>query len=135
MDKVEEFIRLLYAVSESSLGAQRLNKFRKSTDDDLRKLPPSREALLQLTKRACYQARYLWQECESDLNLPDPKVWGWTFNEDRGLIPSWLTVTSTIDLEKSENVRDASVQMLVSVVKECVDVTRFVNRKRKKGRK
>ena len=100
MDKIEEFIRLLYAVSESSLGAERLNKFQKSTDDDLRKLPPSREALLQHTKRACYQAGYLWQESESDLDLPDPKLWGWTFNEDRGLIPCWLTATSTIDLEK-----------------------------------
>ena len=72
MDTVEEFIRLLCAVSESSLGAERLNKFQKSTDDDLRKLPPSSEALLQHTKRACYQAGYLWQECESDLDLPDP---------------------------------------------------------------
>ena len=77
-----------------------LNKFQKSTDDDLRKLPPSREALLQHTKRACYQAGYLWQECESDLDHPDPKLWGWTFNEDHGLIPCWLTATSPIDLDK-----------------------------------
>ena len=53
MDKIEEFIRLLYSVSETSLGADRLKKFQKSTDDDLRKLPPSREALLQHTKRGC----------------------------------------------------------------------------------
>ena len=100
MDKIEEFIRLLYAVSESSLGAERLSKFQKSTDDDLRKLPPSRDALLQHTKRACYQAGYLWQESESDMDLPDPKLWGWTFDENRGLIPCWLTGTSSIDLER-----------------------------------
>ena len=49
---------------------------------------------------AKYQAGYLWQESESDLDLPDPKLWGWTFDENRGLIPCWLTATSTIDLEK-----------------------------------
>ena len=47
MDTIEEFIRLLYGASENSLGAERLHKFRKSTDDDLMKLPSSREALLQ----------------------------------------------------------------------------------------
>ena len=42
MDTIEEFIRLLYGASENSLGAERFHKFRKSTDDDLRKLPSSR---------------------------------------------------------------------------------------------
>ena len=39
MDTVEEFIRLLNGASEDFLGAERLHKFRKSTDDDPRKLP------------------------------------------------------------------------------------------------
>ncbi len=100
MDKIEEFIRVLYTVSETSLGADRLKKIMKSTNDDLRKLPPSREALLQHTKRSCYQAGYIWQECVSDLVLPDPKLWGWLFDEIQGLIPCWLSVLSSIDLEK-----------------------------------
>ena len=99
MDKIEEFIRLLYSVSETSLGADRLKKFQKSTDDDLRKLPPSREALLQHTKRACYQAGYIWQECLEDLPLPDPKLWGWHFDEVQGLIPLWLSALSPVDIE------------------------------------
>ena len=37
MDKVEEFIRLLYAVFESSLGVERFDKFQNSTYRDLRK--------------------------------------------------------------------------------------------------
>ena len=100
MDKVEEFIRLLYAVSETSLAADRLKKFQKSTDDDLRKLPPSKEALLQHTKRSCYQAGYIWQECLADLQLPDPKSWGWLFDKIQGLIPCWLSALSSIDIEK-----------------------------------
>ena len=90
MDK--EFIRLFYSVTEPSLGADRMKKFQKSTDVDLRKLPPSREAILQHTKRACYQAGCIWQECLEDLPLPDPKFWGWHFNEVQELI-------STVDIE------------------------------------
>ena len=64
LKKIEEFVCLVYGVSEkNSLGAHRLSKFQKSTDDDLRKLPPSREALWQHVKRSCYQAGYVWQEC------------------------------------------------------------------------
>ena len=44
MDKIEKFI---LRVSETSLGTERMNKFMKSTNDDLRKLPPSRGALFQ----------------------------------------------------------------------------------------
>ncbi len=100
MEKIEEFICLLYGASENSLGAHRLSKFQKSTDDDLRKLPPSREALLQHVKRSCYQAGYLWQECQSDLQLPEPNEWGWGFDVKQGFIPCWLSVLSSVDLEK-----------------------------------
>ena len=48
-----------------------------STDNDLLKLPPSREALIHHTKRACYQASYLWTESIDNFDLPDPKSWGW----------------------------------------------------------
>ena len=100
MKQIEEFICQLYGVSENSLGAHRMSKFQKSTDDDLRKLPPSIEALSQHVRRSCYQAGYLWQECQSDLLLPEPKEWGWVFDEKQGFIPYWLSVLSTVDLEK-----------------------------------
>ena len=99
LDKIEDYIKLLYG-SDGFLGADRLNKFRKSTDDDLRKLPPSREALFQHAKRSCYQAGYVWHECIEDLQLPDPTLWGWLFDEVQGFIPRWLSALSSIDLEK-----------------------------------
>ena len=76
MQIIEEFVCLLYGVPQASLASIRLNKFQKSTDDDLRKLPPSREALSQHVKRSCYQAGYLWQESLLDLALPKPTEWG-----------------------------------------------------------
>ena len=101
LKKIEEFVCLVYGVSEkNSLGAHRLSKFQKSTDDDLRKLPPSREALWQHVKRSCYQAGYIWQECLSDLQLPEPKEWGWVFDAKQGFVPCWLAVVSSVDLEK-----------------------------------
>ena len=48
-----------------------------STDNDLRKLPPSREALIRRRKRACYQPGYSWKESRDKFDLPDPKSWGW----------------------------------------------------------
>ena len=48
-----------------------------STDNDLWKLRPSREALIHQTKWACYQAGYLWAESIDNFDLPDPKSCGW----------------------------------------------------------
>ena len=45
----------------------------------MRKLPPSRRALEQHTRRAFYQAGYVWQESVGDLTLPNPENWGWIF--------------------------------------------------------
>ena len=101
MEKVIGFIYLLYGVAEDSLGAHRVKAFLKSTDDDLRKLPPSRAALEQHVKRSCYQAGYLWQESESDLILPNPTEWGWRFDEaSNGFVPRWSSSKSSVDLEK-----------------------------------
>ena len=100
LQKVEEFVCVLYGVPQGSLASIRLRKFQNSTDDDLRKLCPSREALSQHVKRSCYQAGYLWQESLMDFPLPEPTEWGWKHDERNGYMPQWLTTTSSIDLEK-----------------------------------
>ena len=41
------------------------------------KLPPSKRALEQHTRRAYYQAGYVWQESFSDVALRNPKNWRW----------------------------------------------------------
>ena len=50
-------------------------EFKASSDGDLRKLPPSREALREHSKRACYQAGYLWKEATENLILPERQLW------------------------------------------------------------
>ena len=57
-------------------------------DSDLWKLPPSRRALEQHTRRACYQAGYVWQESVGDLTIPNPENWQWVF-EGNMYQPPW----------------------------------------------
>ena len=62
LDILERFVIELYLLSvhqntsPSSLAYMRLENFKSSADNDLRKLPPSREALREHAKRASYQA-------------------------------------------------------------------------------
>ena len=48
-----------------------------SIENDLQKLPLSQEALIHHTKRAWYQANYLWRETIDNFDLLDLKSRGW----------------------------------------------------------
>ena len=52
IDMLESFVSQLYRSRHDTLGAVRLDKFKKSTDNDLSLLPPSKEALRQHIYRA-----------------------------------------------------------------------------------
>ena len=63
MNAIESFIMKMYTkLSNISFTDLRINMFKSLTNNDLRKLPPSRRALEQHTRRTCYQAGYVWQE-------------------------------------------------------------------------
>ena len=80
MNAIESFVMKMYTkLSKISLTDLRIDMFKSLTDNDLRKLPPSRRALGQHTRRACYQAGYVWQESVGDLTLPNSENWGWIF--------------------------------------------------------
>ena len=102
IDLLETFVLELYGLSrEDTLLQGRLNKFTMSTDDDLRKLPPGRDALTEHIKRACYQAGYLWRESSDNVSLPDPTLWGWKRNDNGQYEPLWETAPSQrSDFEK-----------------------------------
>ena len=59
IDKLEKYVLDLYNIREDTLAKGRMDRFEMSTDNDIRKLPPCKDALLQHTKRACYQAGFL----------------------------------------------------------------------------
>ena len=76
MDVLEIYVLNLYETRHTTLGAARLDKFNKSTDNVLRSFPPSKEALRQHVFRAAYQAWYLWWQSVEELNIPNPEQWG-----------------------------------------------------------
>ena len=65
----------------------RLEDFVRSLDNDLRKLPPSREALRKQAKRSCLQTGYLSIEAVEDIPLLDASLGSWNFNEKGVFVP------------------------------------------------
>ena len=103
LDMLEYFIKKVYSTKakelEPTLALERLSKFEASANNDLRQIPMSHPALLQHTKRACYQAGYLWNECLHNVEVPDPSLWGWMKKENGEFIPCWQRVNTprTVD--------------------------------------
>ena len=98
---IELYARSQQKVLPSSLACMRLDSFKSSADDDLRKLPPSRSALREHSKRACYQSGFLWKEALGNVTLPDPNLWGWNFDSVKQLyLPLWQSETCSVTIEK-----------------------------------
>ena len=72
---LENFTLQLSRLTHDTLSAARLDIFKKSTDNNLRLLPPSKEALRQHIYRLSYQAGYLWRQPAEELDIPDPEHW------------------------------------------------------------
>ena len=99
MNVIESFVMKMYAkLSKISLIDLKIDMFKSLTDNDLRKLPPSRTALEQRTRRACYQAGYIWQESVGNFTLPNPENWGWVF-EGNMYQPRWQQGKCPIAIE------------------------------------
>ena len=69
---LESFVVELYGSRPGTLVAAWLDKFKNSTDNNVRILPASKEALCQHIYRASYQAGYLWRQSVEELDIPDP---------------------------------------------------------------
>ena len=82
IDILEYYVKRLYSSNakneNASLASERVSSFERSADNDLRKLPMPRPALVQHSKRSCYQAGFLWRECIANVTLPDSTLWGWS---------------------------------------------------------
>ena len=112
MNAIESFVMKMYTkLSKISLTDLRIDMFKSLTDNDLRKLPPSRRALGQHTRRACYQAGYVWQESVGDLTLPNPENWD-------GYLKKHISATMTTG-KVSDNNRKFNFNMLMSYKGTC----------------
>ena len=106
LDIMERFVVELYILSvqntsSCALATVRLENFVCSSDNDLRKLPPSWEALCKQAKHSFFQSAYLWVKAVQDILLPEASLWGWIFNENKGVFVSlWQSGTCSITIEK-----------------------------------
>ena len=116
-DPILEAFRLLSAqpeeLSEATLAAIELfviqmydSSYKKKTDINatrlrlvsrgktIEKVPPTKEALRQHTKRAAFQAGYVWaRSLEKDQHLPSYRQWGWTDDTTNStVIPLWTVL-------------------------------------------
>ena len=70
IDMLKNSVLQLNGLRHDTLGPARLDKFKKSTDNDFRLIPPSKEALRQYFYRAFFQAGYLWRQFVEELDIP-----------------------------------------------------------------
>ena len=76
---IEKFVCLLYS---RTTDLYKVNKWHrllfKKNSRTVDCIPPTKDALIQHTKRALYQAGYVWaQSLERIQHLPDPCKWVW----------------------------------------------------------
>ena len=99
MNLIEKFVTKMYTKENKSLTLLRIELFKYMNNSDLWKLPPSREVLEQHTRRAFYQACYVWKETVRDIALPNPENWGWVL-EENVYKPRWQQRNCPISIEK-----------------------------------
>ena len=73
-----------------------MTQFLKLSDNDLRKLIPSKDAVVQHANRAILQAGFIWREADTDVCLPDPTTLGWRLQNGQYL-PKWQSKDSGVE--------------------------------------
>ena len=93
MSMIEEFVARLYG---SSLDVKTVNESRMhlfyNKAKDFVNMPPTKDALIQHSLRAAYQAGHVWgQALITCPDLPDPSSWGW-YKNGNSWDPVWTTL-------------------------------------------
>ncbi|KXJ15587.1 hypothetical protein AC249_AIPGENE10320 [Exaiptasia diaphana] len=93
MSILERYMVILY---DRTCDRSQVNDARKQLfsqkGKSLESIPPTKAALLEHTKRACYQGGHCWgQALTSQPQLPSPQDWGWTQTSD-GWQPYWTSL-------------------------------------------
>ena len=89
---IERYVTLLYDPTSMLLTVNECRKSLFATKGrSLDAIPPTRDALLQHTKRAIFQAS-CWRKClVAKQNLPDPTEYGWKQEENGQFSIQWIT--------------------------------------------
>ena len=80
----------------TDIGIERMRDFESSTNNNLRFFPPFKLGLREHVKRACLEAGCVAYQCIRNIELPDPKLFGWWMVNGRYL-PKWQEIQEPID--------------------------------------
>ena len=101
--KFDNFISKLYGAEGSNVNNVRRSMFCHTTQD-LRRLPPTRDALLHHCKRMIFQGGIWTQAHDAQVVLPSPEQYGWRKEASGTWSPLWITLdiipTATKELVK-----------------------------------
>lgn len=89
---IERFVILIYdrtSEAETTIEARKQLFTQKSRA--IENIPPTKAALLEHLKRACYQAFTWYEGLVKAPNLPDPSQWGW-IKDAAEWQPLWTTL-------------------------------------------
>ena len=93
---LEKFIVVMYI---RTCNTETVNEARKilfaPENRTIDNIPPTKDALIQHTKRAVYQAGFVWaQSLTNQQVLPSPLEWGWKLTNG-GWVPLWTTLPAS----------------------------------------
>ena len=91
MQELERFVCVLYDSTKTSLKDLRWHLYsRKQAEGE--NLPPTMGALTEHIKRAHYMALIFKRNLQSIQDLPSPDLYGWRYDEDRGVYEPIMTL-------------------------------------------
>ena len=75
----------------------RKHEFKQFTSNDLKKIPPSSDALNMHSLRAAHTAGIEWVKCLHNVSVSDPSGHGYVL-KDGMFVPKWLSKVSTFNV-------------------------------------
>ena len=96
---IEKFVSKLYSAEETSVNNVRKSMFCHTTQD-LRRLPPTRDALLQHCKRMIYQGGVWTQAHDAQCVPPSPEEYGWRKEASGTWSPLWIALDTITNATK-----------------------------------
>ena len=97
LNTLECFVAKMYLPSSETLSLDdvRFSLFSNSVNENFRKLPPSKDGLLQHVLRSAFQAGWVWGNTFHQKEIPCKVEWHWNFHaKKQQLCVTWCTSSS-----------------------------------------
>ena len=89
---IENFVCTACRYKCKDVNKLRFLIFSKSYENNLRKLPPTKDALKLHVLRSAYVAGWIWGTALNfEVARPSPFMWGWKCDEKINFIPDWCS--------------------------------------------